>query len=251
MRPFVEIHEAWVTIQERALDAETLRAQNDQLIAIVLGAGADAEELRQLRALLPLRERLPGRWVPAILIRTGTLGSESTFIVEYDPSVQVLPGAPVVTGAGLLGRIQDAGARGSAVGIDWTHPDFRAGAISADGSAVGMVRVRPGTFREEDRLELQGTDFHITLDPGVEIRTSGGGGVFPRGIPLGTVDVISGSEAGLRRDYGLRAAVSPSGVTHVLIAVAGVGGDGVVSSAWPDDAELERLAAADTTEVGG
>ena len=34
MRPFVEIHEAWVTIQERALDAETLRAQNDQLIAI-------------------------------------------------------------------------------------------------------------------------------------------------------------------------------------------------------------------------
>ena len=48
--------------------------------------------------------------------------------------------------ATILMALEDDGS------IDWTNPDFRASAMTADGRAYGIVEPRRGRFREEPGL---------------------------------------------------------------------------------------------------
>ncbi len=63
--------------------------------------------------------------------------------------------------------------------------------------------------------------------------TSGLGGVYPRGIPIGTIDGVSDYQGAWRKSYWLRPDVLPGSVTHVLVPVGTPPEDGI---AWPDPA---------------
>jgi len=154
------------------------------------------------------------------------------FIVDKGREDGVEVYAPVINAHGLVGRILEVRAR-SAVGMDWTNPDFRASAMLEDGSAYGMVENRRGEFREDDRLVLNGTAYYEDLDPGARVLTSGLGGVFPRGIPIGLIDETAEEEGTWRKSYWMRPSVEPASVTHVL--VAGVDAPGEVTDLWPGD----------------
>jgi rod shape-determining protein MreC len=123
---------------------------------------------------------------------------------------------------GLVGVVREV-RRGSAIGLDWSHPDFRASAMTADGDVTGIVEPRRGSFREEDRLLLNATPFYENLEPGTLIVTSGLGGVYPRGIPIGEVVELAEQENRWRKAYWLRPVAEVGSVTHVLVVV----GDGV------------------------
>ena len=103
-----------------------------------------------------------------------------------------------------------------AMGIDWTHPDFRASAMTTDGETYGIVEPRTAV-RGEPMLALTGAAFHTDLADGTLIVTSGRGGVYPRGVPIGTVVRPEDEEAGWRKSYLLRPLVSPAEMTHVLV----------------------------------
>jgi cell shape-determining protein MreC len=128
--------------------------------------------------------------------------------------------------------------------MDWSHPDFRAGAMLEDGSAYGMVEAVRGVFREDDRLVLNGTPYHENLERGALVLTSGLG-VLPRGIPIGHVDETAEVQGAWRKSYWMRPSVEPASVTHVLVAVAGAQED--VTPLWA----LDSLAADSTAEDGG
>src|SRR5690606_31496484 len=55
------------------------------------------------------------------------------------------------------------------------------------------------------------------LQPNTIIVTSGHGGVFPRGIPIGRVAAVEGRETSWQRNYLIRPSVSPSEMTYVLV----------------------------------
>ena len=61
-------------------------------------------------------------------------------------------------------------------------------------------------------LALTGAPFHTDLPSGTRIVTSGRGGVYPRGIPLGVVVGIEEADTGWRKSYLLRPMVRPEGV---------------------------------------
>ena len=75
--------------------------------------------------------------------------------------------------------------------------------------------------------------------------TTGRGGIYPRGIPLGTVVGIDEADTGWRKSYLLRPAVRPEGVTHVIVAIQREGQGGDLSPLWqPDEpADTGRAAA--------
>ena len=258
LRPFIWTQSELVARGAPAVDVTALRAERDSLVAVVSAQASLAEENRRLRQLMGLRDRAPRSFVPAELVRVGTQGGESAFILDVGREDGVAVGSPVLAAGGLLGVVWETGAT-MAQAIDWTHPDFRASAMTADGQAYGIVESRRGRHREEDQLALVGAPFHIDVQPGTRVVTSGRGGVYPRGILLGTVVGIEEADTGWRKSYLVRPAVRPASVTHVLVGIPEEGlGD--LSPLWtgatPPDSSAGRGGpgrgqAADTGAAGG
>lgn len=218
LRPFIIAQSELVARGAQTVDVGAVRAERDSLAAVVSAQASLAEENRRLRQLLGLRNRARESFVPAELVRVGTQGGESTFLLDVGTEDAVRVGSPVIASGGLLGVVWEVG-RTSSQAIDWTHPDFRASAMTADGQAYGIVESRRGRFREEDQLALVGAPFHIDVQPGTRVVTSGRGGVYPRGILLGTVVGIEEADTGWRKSYLVRPAVRPESMTHVLVGI--------------------------------
>lgn len=225
LRPFLLIQEVLAQARLHAEEAGGLQARLDSLAAQIVIQAPLVEENRHLHELLELRDRDPATFLPASVIRPGTPGSESMFLLDVGSEDGVRVGDPVIMRdgrIGLVGVIQQV-RRGSAIGLDWSHPDFRASAMTEDGSVFGFVQPVRGLFREQDRLLLDGTPFYESLPPGTLITTSGLGGVYPRGIPIGHVESVAGEEGGWRKSYWLRPLVETGSVTHALVVL----GDGI------------------------
>ena len=120
--------------------------------------------------------------------------------------------------------------------MDWTHPDFRASAMLVDGSVYGIVENVRGLFREQDRLVLNGTAYNESVPEGALVITSGLGGVFPRGIPVGRIESTAEVEGSWRKSYWLRPMLQPGSATHVLVARSDAPGE--VGEVWPDSAAV-------------
>lgn len=236
LTPFIRAQSAMASQSARTSAMRELRAQRDSLLAVVAAQASLAEENRQLRELLGLQSRAAGSFVPAELVRVGTPGGESSFLLDVGREDGVVVGSPVIASGGLLGVVWEVGATSSQA-IDWTHPDFRASAMTADGQAYGIVESRRGRYREEDRLALEGAPFHTDVEPGTRVVTSGRGGVYPRGILVGTVDGVEDAEPGWRKSYVVRPAVRPAAATHVLV---GTPGREELEPLWTGAAEPEQ-----------
>ncbi len=236
LRPFIATQESLNDARRRAGDVDVLTARLDSLSAIFSTQSAVMDENRTLRAMLGLVERGGPRFVPATVLRPGTAGSESMFIVDVGTADGVPQGAPVVGPFGLVGVIRELGVETS-VGMDWNHPDFRVSAMLVDGTMYGIVEPRRGRFREEDRLILNGTAY-VDVRPGTEVVTSGLGAFFPRGIPVGKVDRLLETEGSWRKSFWIEPMVEPGSVTHVLVLTDGSEGD--ISGAWPIDSLVTR-----------
>lgn len=222
LRPFIWTQSELVSRGAQSVDVTALRAERDSLSAVVGAQASLAEENRRLRQLLGLRERASRSFVAAEVVRVGTPGGESTFLLDVGRDDGVAVGSPVLAPTGLLGVVWEVGGR-TAQAIDWTHPDFRASAMTADGRAYGIVESRRGRYREEDQLALVGAPFHIDVQPGTRVVTSGRGGVYPRGLLLGIVVGIEEADTGWRKSYLVRPAVRPESVSHVLVGLPGEG----------------------------
>lgn len=234
LRPFIGLQETLTQARLRAMEIELLVDELDSLTAIVSTQAALEDENRTLRELLGLTPRLTPSFLPASVLRPGTPGSESMFLVDLGETDGIQVGAPVVGPRGLVGQIRDVRPENS-VGMDWSHPDFRASAMTVDGSSYGIVENRRGAFREQDRLVLNGTAFNEDIAEGVTIVTSGLGR-FPRGIPIGRVGEVAEAQGSWLKSYWLEPMVQPGSATHVLVAT----GDpsGTLSGEWPPDSAV-------------
>ncbi len=242
LRPFVMTQEGLARRRVHAADTEALQQQLDSLAAVLSDQTTLGEENDRLRRLLDLSERLSASYVAANVIRPGTPGSESMFLLDAGAGSGVVANTPVIMGRGLLGVVRESRDT-NAVGMDWTHPEFRASAMTLDGAVYGLVQATQGLFREADRLLLDGIPFHQELPLGTVLVTSALGGVYPRGIPIGTVLEEAESRAGWRRSYWLRPFVSPGEATHVLVLLRDGAAENV-TDVWSRDG---REASSDET----
>jgi rod shape-determining protein MreC len=96
-------------------------------------------------------------------------------------------------------------------------------------------------------MELRGIPFRSQLKPGSLVVSSGLGGVWPRGIPIGTVLSEISTAEGWARTYLVRPAVSPADVGAVMILKsdrASRGFENVWSSAAAAEAAAQRIVVA-------
>jgi rod shape-determining protein MreC len=192
-----------------------VRAERDSLAIETTFLPEIRAENARLRDLLGLSGRLGHGFVTAEVLHQAGIADGLTLVLSAGRNAGVEPFSPVLAARGLLGVLQSVDARTS-VALAWSHPDFRASAMVEGTAIYGIVRARRGEASGE-LMELIGVPFRQQLLPGMRVVTSGLGGVFPRGIPLGTVQGILDEEAGWERTYLLRPAVHPAEAAHVIV----------------------------------
>jgi rod shape-determining protein MreC len=204
---------AWVTSAQRqlAVDSIALRAVRAQALTA---------ENDQLRQIMGLGTRLASGFIPAEALHSTAPSEElvTTLTLTAGSTAGIKKYSPVVSPDGLVGSIQNADPTMS-LAMLYTHPDFRASAMSPDGATFGIVyphRARAGGS-DAYMLELRGVPTRSELKPGTPIYTSGLGGTYPRGITIGTVVTELKTSEVWTRTYLIRPAVSPSRLTSVLV----------------------------------
>lgn len=210
------------------------------LQAIARMAAADSEQVQELelrtleqeneylRSLLGLSARISTAHVAAEVVRLGQPGEEfSSLSLAAGSNQGIEQNDPVVALGGLVGHIVQVFATTSEV-LLWTDANFRASAVtearsgSGEGKPVfGIVEPLGGTMPNSMFMELRGIPYLEQVPVGAQVFTSGAGvelgGVYPRGIPIGTVVAVADSLEGWSRTYRVQPAVPIASVSHVIV----------------------------------
>src|SRR5690349_5116244 len=233
-----------VWLQTRAEEGRTSRmrfrvvtAQRDSAAYLAQFLPSLRAENERLRQLLKLSHRLNTGYVTAEVLHPPQATDGRTLLLSVGSRQGVAPFSPVIAPEGLIGVILTTTSQ-SSVAMTWAHPEFRVSGYTVGGNALGVVA--PSTEGSgEGSLELRGVPFRDSVPLGTLVLSSGLGGVFPKGIPIGTVVGTIREEAGWERVYRLRPAANPGSAPHVLVLVGSRAADLV--SAFPSDSLLEAM----------
>jgi rod shape-determining protein MreC len=181
-------HNGW----SNYIDLRRIRQQNAdlqrQLTRMRIEQAAIAEDAlqgRRLQAMLGFRERYVGSTVAAQVI--GASGSDQARVLTIDKGSHdgLRPDMAVITQDGIVGKLRDVFPTTSQV-LEIDDQSSGAGVILAStrirailrGSVAGRVQI--GNLTADSRIK-----------PGEQVLTSGGDQVYPRGLPVGTVESIA------------------------------------------------------------
>ena len=169
-------------------------------------------ENAELRDLLAIADRTELPTVTARVVALAPSNFEWTITIDVGATDGVERGMPVIDGDGLVGRIIQVTPNASRVllAID---PSFSAAARTARTGEVGVLDGRGG-----DPMVLRLLDPAATVDVGDPIVTSSyQGGVFPAGIPIGTVSQVTEGTSPLTREVQVNPYVDFTRLHHVVV----------------------------------
>ena len=142
----------------------------------------DAEQGRRLQALLDFKQQFILKTVAAQVI--GTSGTELSRVIYIDRGTKygIQPGMAVITPDGIVGKISRADSTTSQV-LLITDPQSGAGVVLERLRVNGILKGTNGRLPE-----MQNVMSDEPLQAGDRILTTGGDRVFPRGLPVGSID---------------------------------------------------------------
>lgn len=178
---------------------EELEKERDGLRAEAVGGEQAVRENAQLKALLELdtnaqlKDNAPQT---ARVIGQAPTVWFSEFTIDKGSSAGIRPDQPVVTGAGLIGKVRFV-AKGSAIVSLITDQNVRVSARVADSGVPGLLKTAVGNPRD---LVLDRTTRDDLVKRGQRIVTAGTGdsrrltSLFPPGIPIGRVTRVEDAQ---------------------------------------------------------
>jgi rod shape-determining protein MreC len=145
----------------------------------------DALQGRRLQALLGFREKYVASTVAAQVI--GASGSEQSRVLTIDKGWRdgLKPDMAVITPDGIVGKLRDVFPNTSQV-LEIDDQTSGAGVILASTRIRAILR---GTVT--GRVQIGNLTADSRIKPGEVVLTSGGDQVYPRGLPVGTVESIA------------------------------------------------------------
>jgi rod shape-determining protein MreC len=189
------------------LEAENRRLLQWQQVAMKLSG--DNRELRRLLKVVP---DTAVSYVTARVIANSGGGYVRTVMINAGSEQGLARGQAAITGAGLVGRLTEVGSRAARV-LLLTDLNSRIPVVVAGSRLNAMLA---GDNSEQPRL-VYATEPEA-LKIGDRIVTSGEGGVFPPGLPVG---LVASFEHGTAR---VEPFVELSQLGHVLIVDYGLSG---------------------------
>lgn len=171
-------------------------------------------ENANLRDLVATRDRGNYDVVTARVIALGPSNYEHTITLDVGSDDGVELDMPIVNGDGLVGRIIQVTPRASRVMLA-IDPNFSAAASIASNGEKGPIDGRGG-----DLMRFRPFDPEADIAVGDEIVTSSySNGIFPPGIPIGTVEDVGEQTTLLSRDVDVRPYVDFTRLDFVLVVL--------------------------------
>jgi rod shape-determining protein MreC len=187
---------AWQSLAELgALRSENarLRAELDRLAALEPQLAELTQENLRLRQMLDFSPPAQFRAVAARVVGRSLANWYSTVEVDRGADHGVQAGQPVVTQAGLVGRIVRVTGRTATV-LLLVDPQSGVGAEVIRSREAGVLVGAPG-FWDRGQMRMFSRDADVVA--GDLVLTSGLGDIFPRGLPVGRVDRVRREDQGL------------------------------------------------------
>jgi rod shape-determining protein MreC len=166
--------------ENEALKREVARMRIDEA-----AIAEDALEGRRLQAMLAFRQRYVGATVAAQVI--GTSASDQSHILTIDKGTNdgLRPDLPVITPDGIVGKIREVSPTTAQI-VQINDQTSGAGVILESTRIRGILH---GTVA--GRVQIGNLTADSRIKPGEHVLTSGGDQVFPRGLPVGTIESIA------------------------------------------------------------
>lgn len=208
-------------------------------------------ENERLRALLGSRARLPAAVLIAELIGVVPAPETHQIIIDKGEADGVRAGAPVIDAYGLFGQIVETGRHTSRVLLvtDANH------AVPVQINRNGVRSIAGGTG-DPVYMELENVPITADVTEGDLVETSGLGGGFPAGYPVGRVASVRIEPTSAFALVQVAPMAELDRSRHLLV-ILDVPGDpatepeaGAAAQAAPENAAPENVAPAPATERG-
>lgn len=200
-----------IEIRQRIQQLET---ENEMLRASLLLHEQTVRENDELRTALGLMAAHPGAICAEVVSHGDSGGWWREIRLDKGASSGIRPNAPVVAAKGLVGRVVRVTDDTADVLLLADANSKVACVVEGEGSGARGIVVGGGIQRNPTELELLHVvepmslaylDKEVEIRPGSRVITSGLGGVYPAGIPVGEVRSMRADSTGLFQ----RALVAP------------------------------------------
>jgi rod shape-determining protein MreC len=205
----------------------SLRAESEQLRRQVRELSRQQQEIltlrrenEELKKILGLSERLQLATIGAEVIGESPSNFEYSVVINRGAGDGLEPDMAVIGPEGLLGRVARVSGSSSVV-LLIIDPESAVGVRLAASGETGVL-----VGRREHDLRLDLVDPDTTVRPGEPVETSGLGGVFPAGIPVGIVSVATSDQSSLVKQVFVRPNVDISRLRLVAVVRTPVAGEG-------------------------
>jgi rod shape-determining protein MreC len=194
---------------------EILRRDNEQLRVQASQAATTTRENDELRALFGWQRQTPWKLKLANVVMRDPANWWHTVQIDLGSRDGVREGLPVLTTDGLVGRVST---------VSYTHaqvvlisdPNCKVSAV-VENPAHDMGIISPGGPLDNSFVELSYLSGNATLQAGQNVITSGLGGVFPKGIPIGQIVDTRPVEFGLYTEARVKLLVNLGSLEQVWV----------------------------------
>ena len=194
---------------------DRLRRTNDVFTMQSVQTAAVLRENDRLHALLGWQQQAPWKLKLANVVLRDPANWWRTVQINLGSRDGLRENLPVITAEGLVGRVSAVGLTRSQV-VLIGDPNCRVSAL-VDNPARDTGIIGASGPVDTSLVELTYLSGGATLKPGQNVFTSGLGGVFPRGIPLGQVVDARPVEFGLYTEARVKLAVNLGTLEEVWV----------------------------------
>jgi rod shape-determining protein MreC len=188
--------------RELLKEIDNLRRENQQLKEQQIQTASIARENEQLRQSLGWQRQAPWRLKLANVVMRDPANWWRTIQIDLGSRDGIQTNQPVLTSEGLVGRISSVSFVSSQV-ILIGDPNCRVSAL-VDNATHDMGVLTASGPLDSSVVQLSYLASSANLKPGQNVLTSGLGGVFPRGIPIGKIVDVQSIEYGLASEANVK-----------------------------------------------
>lgn len=171
-------------------------------------------EWERIRKLLKFTQKKRWKFLGARLLLYKQVDSEflNCILIDVGTKQGIEKDLPVIVPEGLVGRVLNTSLHFSTV-LLISDTNSKIPVISAVHRVKGIVQ----GLGNEEKIEVKYVPITTHLAVGEEFVTSGLGGIFPKGIPVGVVDSIKNEPTSLFKKVLLKPCANLSQIEEVLI----------------------------------